>query len=237
MESIYTILEILAGIGIVGLVVVFHKYVLAIVAIVAVAIAARVIYKKTRPPKVLEAAKNYAYLEEDVSREKIATVVEPYKEDAVLAPYAQGVLDSFVNAELRRKGIFSIMEQEFDRSSLTWEKFSAPVETALDSIRHNNLQIANYMQAFDSKEYQRMGRLRDAGAYKEDSTEIKRLATMAETLDKMDEIQKGNEQLLMELERLQAELTRMSGAGYDAETEEIAAEISKLAEETKYYAR
>jgi uncharacterized protein YukE len=59
---------------------------------------------------------------------------------------------------------------------------------------------------------------------------------MNATLEERDDIQAANSRLITELEPLQAELTKMSGAGYDTETEQLAAEISKLAEETKYYA-
>jgi hypothetical protein len=181
-------------------------------------------------------AQPYAFLEEYASKKDVEQVASAYVEDETLGPYAQNVLKTFEDAERRRTGIFSILEQEFGTTSLTWDKFSAPVEVTLETIQRNAAQIANRIQAFDAKEFRRMGRLQNAGAYDENSPETKRLLVMNATLEEMDDIQAANNRLITELEHLQAELTKMSGAGYDTETEQLAAEISKLAEETKYYA-
>ena len=80
-----------------------------------------------------------------------------------------------------------------------------------------------------------MSRIEKAGGYGEDSDEVRRLGMMRETLAEMDGIQQANDKLLMELEKLQKELTTLASAGYDNETDAIAAEIRKLAEETHYY--
>ena len=232
LDGIFT--AVLGGVGII--LVIFGAPIIAV--IVGVVLLGRFIYRRVRGPKAITGqvgGKAYAFLEEEASQDKVVGAVQPLADDAVLGQYAQDVLATFEAAEVRRKGIFSILEQEFGTTSLTWDKFSAPVNVALDAILHNSVQLANHMQAFDSKEFQRMGRLEKAGAYKEDSVEVKRLATMRSTLEEMDEIQAANDRLLAELERLQSELTKMSGAGYDSQTEEIAAELNKLAEETKYY--
>lgn len=180
----------------------------------------------------------YAYLdvEAGVTQESVTKVVSGYVADEALGPYAQGVLSTFDRAELRRQGIFSLLKQEFEEGSLTWDKFSTPVNVALDGILRNAAQLANRMQAFDSKEYLRMSRIEKAGGYSSDSDEVRRLDLMRETLAEMDSIQQANDKLLLELEKLQKELTTLASAGYDNETDAIAAEIRKLADETHYYA-
>lgn len=205
--------------------------------VAAIVLLVRWLWKRSHPAKVLGdgGAQAYAFLEEGATAEAVARTANGYVDDAVLGPHAQQVITTFEMAERRRKGIISILEEEFGTNSLTWDKFSTPVEVAMDGILHNAIQIVNRIQAFDSKDYQRMGRIQAAGGYNDDSTETKRLEVMRSTLDEMGDIQSANDRLLSELERLQVELGRMSGAGYDTETDEIAAEIAKLAEETKYY--
>lgn len=208
--------------------------------IAGVVLLARWLFRRVRGDKALPQGRSqaYAYLDEHhVSKEEVIKTVLTYEDDAVLGPYTKGVLATLDKAELRRKGIFAVMEEEFEKSSLTWEKFSAPVDEALDRILHKAAQLANLMQAFDSKEYQRMGRLEKAGAYKEDSTEVEQLRVMRKSLGDMDHMQEDNDALLLELEKLQAELTRLTTSGYDSKTDAIIDEIRKLTDDTQYYAR
>ena len=79
------------------------------------------------------------------------------------------------------------MEQEFSKESLTWDKFSGPVDGGFDAIVRNAAQIANRMQAFDSAEYLRMDRIEKAGGYDSQSNEVSRLEVMRATLKEMDE--------------------------------------------------
>lgn len=225
-DVIFTVIAILLAIPL-GIVV---------LPIAAVALIIRWVWRRMHPKAALPAGSQpYAYLEDDASQDSVVKAVAPYVEDAVLGPHAQGVLQTFETAERRRKGIFSILEDEFSQSSLTWDKFSAPVEVAFEKVVYNAAQIANRIQAFDSKEFQRMGRIEKAGGYSDDRPEVQRLKTMRSSLEEMDRIQDKNDRLLSELEKLQAELTTMAGAGYVTATDEVIEEIRKLAEDTQYY--
>lgn len=182
--------------------------------------------------------KPYAYLDtsKDLNKDSVLKIVEGYVDDETLGSRARGVVSTFDTAELRRKGIFSILGQEFDQGSITWDKFSAPVDVAIEGITRNAAQIANRMQAFDAAEYRRMDRIERAGGYGEQRTELERLAVMRASMGEMDEFQHANERLLVELEKLQAELTKLTGAGFENDTDQIAEEIRKLTDETHYYA-
>ena len=78
-----------------------------------------------------------------------------------------------------------------------------------------------------------MDRIEQAGGYKENSNEVARLKLMRETLGEMDALQKKNDRLLVELERLQAELMKLTGSTDD--TDNIIEEIQRLSEDAKYY--
>ena len=227
LDAVFTVIAVVLAI-------VFGIVVLPIAGIV---LLVRWLWKRAHANKTLQpgTAQAFAYLEENASQEKIAAIAQKYVDDEALGTRAQGVLDTFANCDMRRKAIQSVLEDEFEPSSLTWERYNAPVEVAFDRVLQNAVQIVNRMQAFDSKEYLRMGRLERAGAYKEDSPETNRLSLMRATLDEMDEFQSTNDRLLVELEKLQSELMVLSGAGYESDTDEIIAEIRKLADDTKYY--
>lgn len=196
---------------------------------------------KTNPQKALKGSQKkslpaYSLLDVDgnLSQKDVLKVVSPYADDEALGTYAQSVIDIFNKADLRRKGIYSLMEQEFSKESLTWDKFSGPVDGGFDAIVRNAAQIANRMQAFDSAEYLRMDRIERAGGYDPQSNEVSRLEVMRATLKEMDELQARNEELLGELERLQAELTKLTGSSID--NNEALEEIQRLSEDAKFYA-
>lgn len=221
---------VLGGFGIAGVVIA-----VLLVAGVVWGIGKSAGWGKSKGRELKEAQKRpYAYLDEQkATQESVKKVVSSYANDGALGPYAQDILETFKQAELRRKGIFSILEHEFEKGSLTWDKFAAPVEVALDGITSNAAQIANRMQAFDSSEYLRIKRISDAGGYAEDARELQRLSVMNATLDEMQSLQGDNDRLLLELERLQAELTKLTGSS--TTTDQIAEEIQNLTNDTKYY--
>ena len=178
----------------------------------------------------------YSLLDADgnLSQKDVLKVVSPYADDEALGTYAQSIIEVFNKADVRRKGIYSLMEQEFSKESLTWDKFSGPVDGGFDAIVRNAAQIANRMQAFDSAEYLRMDRIEKAGGYDSQSNEVSRLEVMRATLKEMDELQARNEELIGELERLQAELTKLTGSSVD--NNEVLEEIQRLSEDAKFYA-
>ena len=207
--------------------------------IVGVVLLVRWLIRRSRGDNALPAgsAKAYAYLDEEkATPESVTKTVLPFEDDAVLGTYARGVLNTLNKAELRRKGIYAVLEEEFEKSTLTWDKFSVPVDQALERVVHKAAQLANLMQAFDSKEYQRLSRLEQAGALKSGNTDVDQLRVMNSSLNEMDKLQEDNNQLLLELEKLQAELTRLATSGYDSKTDAIIDEIRKLTDDTQYYA-
>lgn len=176
----------------------------------------------------------YLDLDGDIARTDVEKIVAPYEDNEALGTYAQGIISTLDQAEARRKGIFSRLEQEFDKNSLTWDKYSAPVDVAVKGVLHNAAEEANLMAAFDASEYLRMDRIDRAGGYDDNSTEVARLKVMRESLASMSGLQKRNDSLLLELERLESELAKLTGSSND--TDQIIEEIQRLTEDAQYYA-
>ncbi len=170
-------------------------------------------------------------LEGDISQAEVQRIAQRYVGDSALDATARGVLDTFTKADLTKQSILSLMNQEFEKGSLTWDKFNVPVELAFEGITRNAAQIVNRMQAFDSAEYSRMDRIDQAGGYDDESNEVARLKVMRNALGEMRAIQNKNNQLLLELERLESELSNLTGN----DTDQIVEEIQQLADDAKYY--
>lgn len=191
--------------------------------------------------KQLAAAKQpkpYAYLDADkgLSKKRVIEVAQSYTANEALGIYAQDVIETFNRSEVLRNDIGALLSKEFEEGSLTWDKFSVPVESACEGILSNATQIVNRMQAFDSAEYLRLNRIERAGGLEGKQTDQHRLEVMRSSLDEMGTIQQANDRLLLELEKLQAELNKLSGEDVESATDVIAAEIRELVDDTHYYA-
>lgn len=189
------------------------------------------------PPQPRELPRTYEYLDADadITPDTVLDVVHGYASDSVLGGYAQGVEITMSKAKYRRQALFAVLDREFERDTITFDKFSAPIEVALDGIWDNSVQLANRMQAFDAPEYQRLQRLVAGGACEQGTTKWEQWELLQHQVEEMNALQEANDRLLLELDKLQAELDRMESANPDETTEQIAEEIRALVEDAKYY--
>lgn len=188
-----------------------------------------------KEPKMLTGEGNLSYLDAEATGDEIRAVLEPFRKDEVIGYHVGRAYAALNRAEFSRDGIVSLMEREFGRESLTWERFSAPVEAALGSVHSNSARIANIAQAFDSGEYLRLGRLRQAGQVADGSQQANRLDAMGAQLREMGTLADDSETMLEELGRLQTELAKLTDSHQAVTSEEIAEEVRNLADMTREY--
>ena len=199
--------------------------------------AERVTNAHAEPVTYAQVARDYEYLDVEggATAESISHAMGAYEGAPYVGEYARGIISTLKKADFRRKGLDAALEREFEQNTITWDKFTAPIEVAMDGILRTCAQLGNRVQGFDIAEYERLKRLVRAGACEEGSSKWQRWQLFENTLAEMDELQRANEQLLFELEKLQDELTKLGGKSGGSSTDEIAEEIRKLAEEAKYY--
>lgn len=181
--------------------------------------------------------RDYEYLdvEAGTTADEVHRAMEAYEGAPYVGEYARAVMGALDKAEFRLKGLSAAIDREFEPNTMTWDRFMAPVEVAMDGILQNCVQMANRVQGFDVSEYERLTRLEKVSAIEEGSSNAERLKLFERTIDEMRELREANDQLLFELEKLQDELSKLSEAGGGSSTDDIAEEIRKLAEDAKYY--
>ena len=183
----------------------------------------------------------YVYLDIDdgVTSEKVQEVMRPYVSDLVVGGYARNVLETLSAADLKKKSLFMEINDKFEKRTISWDKFTSTANAALDAILNNCILLANRVQAFDTVDYERMREFFRSGGAKrineEEPARLQRWRLLNDSKNEMDGIQKTNEALLLELTKLGAELAKLSNSQTSAESARIAEEVSKLADETKYY--
>lgn len=185
--------------------------------------------------------KSYEYLDVDsgATAQKIIEVMHPYEQERVTGFYAKEIINVLQMAEMRKKSLFSELDNKFSKNSITWDHFAGTASEAFDAILRNSALLANRVQAFDVEDYERMEQFYRTGGEmrngKQDPARIKRWELLRETKTEMDELRSANEGLLLELNKLTSALSKLGSSESTDESARIAQEVSRLAEETKYY--
>lgn len=173
----------------------------------------------------------------------VSKVMRRYVGDPVVGRYAQGVIDVLDSAEIKHRSLFAELDSTFQRGSISWEKFAAPSHAALDAILCNSALLANRIQTFDTAAYLRlqntMGtewrRRVDDISNHSNQTREERWRLFKSTLASFDSILETNEGLLLELDKLLAELVTLTASSPTEDSDYIIEEIRRLVEEAKYY--
>lgn len=172
----------------------------------------------------------------------VIKVMRRYVGDQVLGKYAQGVIDVLDSAEMKHQTLFTELDSTFQRGTISWDKFAAPSYAALDAILRNSALLANRIQSFDTAAYLRlqnsMGtewRRLDDLTNQTNQTREERWRLFKSTLASFGEILETNEGLLLELDKLAAELVSLTASSPTEQSDRIIEEIRRLVDEAKYY--
>ena len=175
------------------------------------------------------------------TNETISAVMRGYVNDPVLGRRARAVIETLGSAEHRRGILFAELDGTFQRGTISWDKFAGPAYAALDSVLRNSALLANRIQAFDSAGYLRLREDMAAeadgvdGERHRSETRQRRWELYREMLGSLDTLQDTNEGLLLELDKLAAELSTINGPGQGENSDQIIDEIRRLVDEAKYY--
>lgn len=193
--------------------------------------------RRTEPQR----PKSYEYLDVDAGAtpDRISKVMSNYVDNVVVGTYAQDVIDTLDSAEFRRRSLHAEIDSKFSEGSISWSRFANTADSALEAIVRNCALLANRVQAFDAVEYVRLEQFFRSGGHSgdeaSDRARLQRWKLLEDTRKEMDDIRVTNERLLLELGKLAAELGKLTSTASHDENAQIAEEVSKLVDETKYY--
>ena len=172
-----------------------------------------------------------------ISDERVITVLKKYVHRYAVGDLARSGINALESAGRKRDSFYAALDSKFKPETITWDRFAVGADSAFKAISHNTAQLANGIQAFDSDEYRRMERQFSAPGALEtaDATTVERWGMLQGRLDGMKEIVAGNDRMLLELDRLEAELGKLESTERSEASEDILQEIRTLTEEMKYY--
>lgn len=181
----------------------------------------------------------YVHLGMDASAKDITKVATEYVDDDVVGSYARDVLYALESLDRKRDTLLTEIDSEFERKTISWDRFVGATNAACDAILRNCILLTNRIQTFDTQDYHRMEEFYRTGGFgtngTQDAARLQRWKLLDETKREMDSIRSANEALLLELGKLSSELGKLSSTESTDESARIAKEMSELAEETKYY--
>ncbi|MBE5957551.1 MAG: hypothetical protein E7254_01640 [Lachnospiraceae bacterium] len=124
----------------------------------------------------------------------------------------------------------NIISEKFEKGSMSWSKYDSIVKSAEQSAVSNVVSMANRMQIFGDRDYEKLTRYKTDQI--PDDIQEKQLELYEENLQKIKDAIALNEELLLKIETLMFEL---SSEKDNEEHDEILEEIEKLTNEVKLY--
>lgn len=185
--------------------------------------------------------KTYEYLDVDGTTKAtdIERVMRGYRDVHVVGAYATYVIDTLDALEFRRRSLLPEIDAKFSEGSISWERFHVTAVSALDAVLRNCALLGNRIQTFDVTEYGRYEQFMEDGAFSTNpnpgQATLERWKLVCDTLGEMDEIKVATDGLMVELGKLSAEISALDRSKNQEHTKDIADEVSRLVDETRYY--
>ena len=217
--------------------------ILVIILVVIALIVALVIYAARRAMRsARDAIKGPAYTHVDtegnISEDQVRRLLKPYSYRAGVGEFARAGVPQLESVARKRTSFYALLDAKFKPETISWDRFAVGADTGFGAIDKNLAQLANIVQSFDSNEYRRLSRSSGNAATSKGAgqeTEKERLAVLNQRIEDMRNLIARNEALMLELDRLQAELEKVNGEESESQTSAVLDEIHKLTEEMKYY--
>jgi len=211
-----------------------------VVFILVVALIVWAVSRAVKAAKNVGKAPEYQHIDTDgaISEDQVIALLKRYVHRYGVGDLARAGINALESVKHKRDSFYAALDAKFDAGTISWDRFAVGADNAFTAIVRNTAQLANGVQAFDSDEYKRMER-QFKGAMNPgstiDETTAERWGMLQGRLDGMREIVAGSEKMLLELDKLEAELGKLESAERSDKGDQILQEIRTLSEEMKYY--
>ena len=226
MDDLLSVVSIVMLVALVGLV-------------LFIALIVWAVRKAMAKAKTIGKAPEYEHIDTDsqISEEHVIAILKKYTHRYGVGELARSGINALEAAARKRESFYAALDAKFKPGTISWDRFAVGADSALNSIVKSTAQLANGIQAFNSDEYRRMERQFSGSVDVStiDATTAERWGMLQGRLDGMKEIAAGNQRMLLELDKLEAELGKLESTERTDETDDILAEIRTLTEEMKYY--
>ncbi len=223
--------------------------ILAVILVVIALIVALVMYAARRAIRsARDVIKGPAYTHVDtegsISEEQLRKLLKPYSYRAGVGEFARAGVTQLEGVARRRTSFYALLDAKFKPETISWDRFAVGADTGFAAVDKNLARLANIVQSFDSDEYRRLtrnpvkksaGTSSSGGESAGQETAHERLDVLNQRVAEMRGLIERNEALMLELDRLHAELEKVDDEESESQSAAVLDEIHKLTEEMKYY--
>ena len=172
---------------------------------------------------------------EVINEDEVIPVLRSYVETPYVGGIAADVIEQVQSSDRKRRRLQKYIASQFSEGSITWDRFAGLVDQAHHTIIRNAALVANNVQTFDREGYAKdLADLHRKGN-KNNEVQRQQVAVYEQSLAHMREIIAANERMLLELGRLELELSKLDAGSTLESNEGTIDELARLIEETKYY--
>ena len=142
-------------------------------------------------------------------------------------------------ADAEKAKLSSILDEKFQRNSISWNKFYSVIVSAHQAIIQNDVLIARRIEQFDTGEFIDLQKLISSGEYKKDTIpddiQEEKYQLFVKRWDSIQNLYNVNERLLVKMDALEAEIAELGDNNVTNENGEILSDIEELISQTHYY--
>lgn len=189
--------------------------------------------------KAARAEKRLALGPGEATVDDIKLALGEYERTAVVGVYAKQAIAELETADRKRTVLYDIIDNKFQKGSITWQKFAEGIESATQAIAFNSALLEKRIKAFDVEDYKRNAKnsitgMFNRGTVPEDIKQERR-ALYEANLEEMRQIVAANERMLTQLDRFAIEMGQLEASANAQANDRLLQEINELVDETKYY--
>ncbi|MDO4405224.1 MAG: hypothetical protein Q4C09_09325 [Atopobiaceae bacterium] len=189
-------------------------------------------------------ASTYAYLKEPEYRllessevnepDDVLPQLRQFTELPAVGGFAAEAVSQIESMDRRHRRLNQVIDSAFGPESLSHDKFVAVVDATERTLLKNCALLSNRIQAFDVDGYRSSQRrlLKPADT---DTLGEERQRVYNDALDDMRQVIDANERLLLEMGKLEMELSDLESDDNREDNTQMLEEVQGLLEQTKYY--
>lgn len=168
---------------------------------------------------------------EVMSDEEVLPVLEEYGDTPYVGQIARTAEEQVRSASRKRDRLEQVIAVQFAEGSLSYDRFRTLSDRAAHTVLRNSALIANYVQNFDRDGYAtELSRSKRNGG-----KDTASLAVFDQTLSDMQEVLDANDSVLLEMAKLEREVSRLNEGDTRERADETVEELRDLIEQTRYY--
>ena len=171
--------------------------------------------------------------------DQLGTVIGAYKGKYRSGSIAEIASRQVTNIEKKGPSLLKMVDEKFEPGTMSHDRFITPIQSGIETVRQNSLTLARMLDGFDDQDFQKLAKLMQTGEYRhdliDDEIQKERYLIYQNNMSEMERIVSTNERMLLMLDRISVELSKLETNQIDQEGSKILEEIQELAQTAKYY--